>query len=167
MSDRFAHESTDIAQHLPSGKSRGNEINHRQLRALELRLTGMPYEDIADTLGYAGRAAAYSAVRAVIARREHEAVEEMRQIEGDRLDTMAATLWPLVKTGDLQAVDRMLKIMQRRAALFGLDLAGRVDVMAAGEVDLDGAFARILAVARGTTNPDPEPPIEGGDGDSV
>lgn len=153
-------EPTTIAENLPSGKSRGNEVNHRQLRALELRLTGMQYEDIANQLGYADRAAAYGAVRAVIARREHEAVDEMRTIEGARLDAIAATLWPLVETGDLAAVDRMLKLMQRRAALFGLDLAGRVDVMAATEVDLEGAFARMVAVARASTNPHPEPAIE-------
>lgn len=135
------------------------EAHDRQARALELRLTGMEYEDIAAQLGYADRATAFKACRAVLARREYESADEMRAIEGAKLNKLETTLWALVDNGDLAAIDRLIKVMQRRANLYGLDLAGRVDIVAGGEVDLDGAVARLIAVARGQ-----QPSLEGDDG---
>lgn len=132
------------------------ESHDRQCRALELRLTGMEYEAIADELGYSDRASAFKACKQVIARREYEAVDTMRAMEGAKLDKLEQTLWTLADNGDLAAIDRLLKVMQRRANLYGLDLAGRLDVIAGGEVDLDGAVARIVAYAKGQ-----QPTMEG------
>lgn len=136
------------------------EARDRQARALELRLTGMPYEDIAKALGYADRATAYRACTAVLDRHEAESVDQMRTIEGAKLDKLDKILWPLAEQGDLAAIDRIVKVMQRRANLYGIDLAGRVDIVAGGEVDLDGAVARIIAVAQGQ-----QPAVEGDHGD--
>ena len=121
----------------------------RERRVLELRMEGRSLQEVADELGYADRSGAHRAITRALARHVHEAVDEMRTIEGARLDKVQAVLWPLVQAGDLAAIDRLLKVMQRRANLFGLDLAGRIDVIAGGEVDLDEAVARIMAVVHG------------------
>lgn len=134
------------------------EARERQTRALELRLKGHEYEEIAEMVGYSDKAAAYNGIRAVLDRREAEGVDQMRTIEGARLDKVQSVLWPLVEQGDLAAIDRLLKVMQRRANLYGLDLAGRVDIVAGGEVDLDGTVARIIAIAKGQ-----QPTLEGHD----
>ena len=42
------------------------------------------------------------------------------------LDALLEILWPQVEAGDQGAVDRSLKIMQRRAALRGLDAPTKV-----------------------------------------
>lgn len=138
------------------------EARDRQARALELRLTGMSYEDIATALGYADRATAYRACTAVLDRREAESADQMRTIEGAKLDKLEAKLWTLANAGDLAAIDRILKVMHRRANLYGLDLAGRLDVVAGGEVDLDGVVAKVMLAARGQL---PTADGEGDEGD--
>ena len=135
------------------------EAHHRQSQALQLRLQGLEYAEIAERLGYADKASAYVAIRDLIARHSYEGVDEMRTVEGMKLNKLEAKLWDLVDAGDLAAIDRLIKVMQRRANLYGLDLAGRVDIVAGGEVDLDGAVARLIAVARGQ-----QPSLEGDDG---
>ena len=45
----------------------------------------------------------------------------MRDLEAARLDAMLLPLWRRVQQGDERAVDRALKIMERRARLLGLD----------------------------------------------
>lgn len=45
----------------------------------------------------------------------------LRVLEERRLDAILMVLWPLVRGGDQGAVDRVLRVMQRRAALRGLD----------------------------------------------
>ena len=41
---------------------------------------------------------------------------------------MLAAVWARASTGDLDAIDTVLKIQQRRARLFGLDRPVRIDV---------------------------------------
>lgn len=46
---------------------------------------------------------------------------ELRAEEVSRLDAMLAGLWPDARRGHLGAVDRVLRLMERRARLLGLD----------------------------------------------
>jgi hypothetical protein len=53
-----------------------------------------------------------------------EDTEEVRQMEVERLNDMLAALWPRATdqaNPDYEAVDRVLRIMNRRAAMLGLD----------------------------------------------
>jgi hypothetical protein len=47
-------------------------------------------------------------------------VDELRQLEGDRLDALQASLWPAVGKGDFSAAMAVLKVMEQRAKLFNL-----------------------------------------------
>src|SRR5262249_7331072 len=49
------------------------------------------------------------------------AAGQVRALELSRLDELHRALWPLGLRGDLQAIDRLLKIAERRARLLGLD----------------------------------------------
>ena len=60
---------------------------------------------------------------AKIATKEADGV---RILEEYRLDALLAILWPQVEEGDQGAIDRALRIMQRRAALRGLDAPTKV-----------------------------------------
>jgi len=62
----------------------------------------------------------------------NEAAQEVRTLELDRLDTMQAALWGKVIAGNEGAVDRVLRIMQRRADLLGIDAAKAVTVAGPG-----------------------------------
>jgi hypothetical protein len=49
-------------------------------------------------------------------------------MEVERLDAVLMAIWAQVKQGNLSAVDRYIKVAQRRAELLGLDAPKRVDV---------------------------------------
>ncbi len=93
----------------------------RQVRALELRRDGLTYELIAQALGYAQPAGAFRAVRRGLLVTLREPAEELRTLELARLDSLQEALWTDAVDGNLSAVDRVLKIMRRRASLLGLD----------------------------------------------
>jgi hypothetical protein len=93
----------------------------RRREALELRKAGKNYEEISDALGYGSSSNARKAVLAAIRAIVEEPAEEVRKLELTRLDTLLGGLWTAASTGDLQAVDRALRIQDRRAAYLGLD----------------------------------------------
>lgn len=92
------------------------------LRALELRKAGATYETIAQMLGYSSKATAFNAVTRIMSQSKREATKEAFEMELRRLDDLMMTLWPLARAGDnMAAIDRVLRIMERRAKLLGLD----------------------------------------------
>jgi hypothetical protein len=105
----------------------------KQRQALELRKGGAGYEQIARQLGYKSVASAYDAVRSGLKRTLREPAEEVRALELARLDRLLMGQWKAAAgnaetPGDPAAVDRVLKIMVRRAKLLGLDAPVRVNV---------------------------------------
>lgn len=95
----------------------------RQAKALELRRMGKGYQEIANTLGI-GKSQAHRLVTAGLAdaRAQIDAdATELKSEELSRLDAMLSGLWPEARRGVASAVDRVLKIMERRAKLLGLD----------------------------------------------
>lgn len=93
----------------------------RQRAALALRKAGHDYDEIAARLGYRGRSGAYQAVMTALKRTVQEPSEDVRRLEVARLDALLAGLWDAACAGKWLAVDRVLSIMARRAALLGLD----------------------------------------------
>lgn len=106
-----------------------------ETKAVELRKAGASYAQIADALGLASASSAYRNVMRALARNQSEEVEELRMIEGARLDRMQQSLWHNAVRGDLPTVDRVLRIMERRARLFGLDAPQKVAVSTSDEMD--------------------------------
>jgi hypothetical protein len=93
----------------------------RNQRALELHLAGATYERIAQVLGFASKATAHKAVKdALAARPLPEEGEDPATVELARLDAMLVGLWPQARKGNVAAVDRVLKISERRVALMAL-----------------------------------------------
>ncbi len=129
--------------------TRDPETAVRDAEACRLRARGLSYEQIAEQLGVS-RSNAYLAVQRAIADIVREPAEEVRQLELVRLDEMhraalgvleathyvvdkgKVVMWdgqPLIDDGPvLAAVDRMLKIQARRAALLGLDAEKKVSL---------------------------------------
>ena len=99
--------------------------------ALALRASGKGYDEIAKALGYTNRSGAYKAVLRVLdrwTRETGENVETVRSIELRRCDSMIVALWPAALRGDPQAIDRVIKIMDRRAKFLGLDAPTKQEV---------------------------------------
>ena len=66
-------------------------------------------------------------------REQVETADECAQIELRRLDRIVNAIWTDVQSGKLSSIDRMLKIMERRARLLGLDAKQELDVTSGGE----------------------------------
>jgi len=95
----------------------------RENRAMELRLAGATYAKIGEALGVS-HTAAHKIVARVVARMAEEDLDNVRKIralEIARLDRLLLGIWQDARQGDLSAIDRALKIMDRRAKLLGLD----------------------------------------------
>jgi hypothetical protein len=108
--------------------------HERHLRALELRKAGATYRVIAEQLGYADPKGAHKAVASALKATLREPAAELRELELTRLDAMLLALWPEVSAGGEKAVDRALKIMERRARLLGLDAPTRLSHEGEGEL---------------------------------
>lgn len=112
---------------------RASSINAREKerQAISLRLTGATLWQIAQALGYNNESSVRSAIERGLNRAVAEPADKMRALELERLDRMLHAIWPTAINGPtqerLQAIDRILKIMDRRAKLMGLDAPLRVD----------------------------------------
>lgn len=91
----------------------------RRAKAVELRLRGKTFDQIADELDYHDRGTAYRAVKTAIAAHGREDARELRELYLLRLDRMLEIIWPQVEGGDLAAVDRVLKILDHCERLTG------------------------------------------------
>ena len=105
----------------------GNRIAaaERQAKALALRKAGLACADIARQLGYAGPSGAHKAIMTALRALTREPAQELRELELARLDDLLLGLWTDARRGSVAKVDRVLKIMARRAALLGLDAPTR------------------------------------------
>jgi NAD(P)H-dependent flavin oxidoreductase YrpB (nitropropane dioxygenase family) len=114
-------------------------IPNRQLKpeTIELLKAGASFSQIATQLQYADESGARKAVKALLEKREYESVDEMRKMELERLDklllgTGGNGVYQQAIKGHLSAIDRVVKIMERRAKLLGLDAPTKVDAKVAG-----------------------------------
>jgi hypothetical protein len=101
-------------------------ITQRALQALEYRKQGKEYQEIARLCGYHSRQAAYMAVKSLLDRTIREPSDELRQLEVARLDSLQSAVWGKALEGDPWAIDRALKISQRRCELLGLNMPMKV-----------------------------------------
>lgn len=99
-------------------------------QALELRLAGATYSNIAKALGVSKGYAWKLIDRAVqeVSEKCAEAAEKIRTIELARLDKMRMVLWP--KRADPR-VDTLLRISERVAKLYGLDAPAKHELTGA------------------------------------
>lgn len=79
-------------------------------RVLNMRRAGVPFDVIADQFHLTPTAAKAMFDQAIAA---HDP-EFQRHLEGDRLDRMHAAIWPKAVEGQLDAIDRVVKISERR-----------------------------------------------------
>jgi hypothetical protein len=100
----------------------------RQRQALELRMAGIEYASIAKELGYKNPSCAHKAVKTALKRTLQEPADELRNLELRRLDSLTFALWAAGKSGNQGAIDRILRLMERRAKLLGLDKSVPIDM---------------------------------------
>jgi hypothetical protein len=177
---------------MPPSKLKRDEVTVRRIQLLKLRRQGVRYDDerILD-LGYASASSARRDLnRALEEHRDEEAAEASiyRQQENERLDALLEAAWPRAtqphpvfsKDGqivgeeiDMRAVDTVLRLMDRRAKLNGLDMPVKAELSGpdGGAIPLGGTLAELNALidTAGETNSDadgPTTPAEAEDDDS-
>lgn len=98
------------------------EATVRHLEALELRIAGCTFEQIAAKVGYADKSGAWKAVKSALELTLQPAADELRELESQRLDKLWNALFDRAAGGDEKVIDRMIKISERRSKLLGLDM---------------------------------------------
>ncbi|MFF1444127.1 hypothetical protein [Streptomyces sp. NPDC058295] len=136
---------------MTASKLKQDETTVRRTKLLKLRREGVRYDDqrILD-LGYSDSGSARKdLVRALKAHRDEEAAEVgiYRQQENERLDALLEAAWPRATTPspvfdkegdivdhalDMRAVDTVLRLMDRRAKLNGLDMPAKAELSGPG-----------------------------------
>jgi hypothetical protein len=103
----------------------------RRAQAIEYKLAGMSYPQIADKLNYSGPAHAArdicDAFEQAVIDRDHNVdvmIEEQIQI----LDRMRRSAWPAAVKGDTRSIDIVLKCVDRAVKLLRLSPEAQVNV---------------------------------------
>ena len=119
------------------------DVAERRRKAIEMRRGGAEWADIGRELGYGGKsekaqaAAASTDVRRALKHLVEEPAEEMKAEEVSRLNAMLVGLWPAARRGNVAAVDRVLRIMERRARYFPLEVPRTFEGKLTGELDAE------------------------------
>ena len=124
----------------------------RREKTLELRASGRSIRAIADELGVSK-----SQVQRDIEKELQAAAEGRKKIAGliidlelAKLDALEEKAWEHITDGELSAIDRVLRAMERRAKLLGLDKTGE-----AGDTgSLDDLVAAIEQMREGQPSGD-------------
>jgi hypothetical protein len=125
------HEAAETSRrrasrHRPPGEDA--KRRERAQHALDLRIVGATYRQIATQLGVNERTAYYDvqdelgALDAVVKQK----AERLRDLEAARLDRLNVALAPGIKAGAPSAIVAAVKVMERRAKLFGLDVPTKI-----------------------------------------
>lgn len=107
-------------------------LQERRIRSLELRIQGMTIHQISRAVGVTA-AIVSKDIRKVLEERAVQATEEGRAMERERLQTLHARAWTILEdvSNDaelkLKAIDRLVRIAERRSKLEGYDSPTRVD----------------------------------------
>jgi hypothetical protein len=97
------------------------ELVDREIKVLELRRAGLTWQRIGEETGYADATGAYAAYKRAIKRTMQQPADEIREQELDRIDRLQLAAWPNAMKGDTKAILTIVKLMERRAKLLGLD----------------------------------------------
>ena len=135
-----------------------DELLAKELKVLDLRRAGFTFMRIAEETGYKQASGAQRAYLRIMERTKPQAVEEHRWQELDRLDRMQVALWPRAMKGDDKAINTIVRLMERRARLVGMDAPTRIQAEVVnydGNRDIDGDIERIVNLIRGVGSSQP------------
>lgn len=124
------------------------ETIEKEAKVLELRRGGLTFDLIAQRLGYASASGAYKAYQNACNRIVYDDVIETRKVEMDRLDIAQAAIWGNVVQGEVPSVIALIRIMERRAKLLGLDMPTRtqIEVNVYEQDAIDAEVKRLVAL---------------------
>lgn len=103
-------------------KKETNEEKDRRMQAVELRIAGVTYKEIAATLGYHDASGAKKAIDRTLDRIEMDAAKETVIMDLSRLDEFQMRcMHALRQNGDLNQIDRVMRVMEFRYRLLNIN----------------------------------------------
>lgn len=144
-----------------------DKLSQRDADAARYRAEGWTYQRIANELGFANPSSAHKAVQRALRASVRDANDTAVHLELNSLDEMAREAWGVLQRTHvvvsqgrvvemdgvalpddapvLAAIDRLLKIQERRSKLLGLDVPSRARVEVVPESTVDAAIAELEA----------------------
>jgi hypothetical protein len=125
-------------------------------RALQLRVSGLTFDEISDVMGLGNRGAAYKLVNGALEDTRKEIREDAERYVAEdlhRIDRLMRAIWPMAlgntQTGtapDLKAIDRVEKLLARKSRMLGLDAPVRAELSGPGgaPIEVSDAKQRLL-----------------------
>lgn len=103
------------------------EAAHKQRQALELRMAGRTWVEIADNLGYSNHTGAIAAVKTALAKTLEEPSAHYRALTLERLTKILQVHWPLMLQADPTSTKLCLQAIKDVRDLLGLDSPTRME----------------------------------------
>ena len=99
----------------------------KQRRAVELRMAGRTFQEIADTLGYSTHSGAINAVKDALQKTLGVPSAEFRELTLERLTKILQVQWPNMLRGEVSAAKVCLQAIGDMRQLMGVDTPARVE----------------------------------------
>jgi hypothetical protein len=109
----------------PRGGAPNPETIAKEAEVVKLRRGGLTWDLIGERVGLSPSGAHRAYERALV-RVVAEDVTAIRTLETERLDLAQSAIWGKVLQGDNPSIANLLRIMERRAKLLGLDQPTRI-----------------------------------------
>lgn len=124
-----------------SGTRRKVQARQRWVKATELMsTTDMTSDEIAAACGYSGKSSVWRAIWLLLDEQADAAREKYRALEDARLENAYDLVLREIEAGNLSAVDRLVKLSERRSRLRGLNEPEQLPVNKAGETEQGVTF---------------------------
>lgn len=106
-----------------------SELVEKERQVLKYRKGGLTFDQIAEKMGYSHPSGAHAAFKRALERTRDDALaSEGRELHRARLETALTAIWDRVLSGDLRAIAMMLRILERDAKLYGLDMPVKTEI---------------------------------------
>ena len=103
------------------------EAVDKQRQAVELRMAGRTWQEIADALGYADHSGAVRAVQDSLQKTLGVPSAEFRELTLERLTKILQVQWPSMLRGEVQAAKLCLQTIGDMRQLMGVDMPSKVE----------------------------------------
>jgi hypothetical protein len=131
--------------------TRRDSARIREAAVVRLRLQGLDFRSIAETLGLAGPSSAWRVYTRALDRNIADGVGDLRRLEGARLDQLQSAHWLKALDGNYRSSRIVLACMERRAKLFGLEAPARVQVNSELDAEVEAAVEALVVEVEAQT----------------
>lgn len=132
-------------------RARHDEIERetRRQRVANLLIAGTRDQSVIALRCGVDRSTISRDIKEIEARWRQQAAADIAAMKGqdaERIDWLIRSVWPAAESGDLAAVDRVIDLLKRRAAMFGYDAPDRIDVTgnSTSKIELVGVDAESI-----------------------